>query len=96
MEKTNRTVGTFILQIALALLFIVSGIWILQGGKGDEISTAIYSIFSTDVSKVLCIIFGVIEIVAGAFLLIRLFKYRLRYNFNGYYYDLLDCSYCFD
>lgn len=73
MEKNSRTVGTFILQIALALLFIISGIWILQGGKGDEISKAIYSIFSNDVSKVLCIIFGVIEIIAGVFLVLRLF-----------------------
>ena len=66
MEKQNRTIGTIILQIALALLFIVSGIWILQGSRGDEIAKAIYSIFDGDIAKVICIIFGVIEIVRCA------------------------------
>ncbi|MDD5928487.1 MAG: hypothetical protein PUC37_01665 [Spirochaetales bacterium] len=75
MEKQNRTIGTIILQIALALLFIVSGIWILQGSRGDEIAKAIYSIFDGDIAKVICIIFGVIEIVAGVFLVIRLFVF---------------------
>lgn len=75
MEKNDKTVGTIILQIALGLLFIVSGIWILQGARGDEIATAIYSIFDNDVAKVLCIVFGIIEIIAGTFLLLRLFVY---------------------
>lgn len=75
MEKNDKTVGTIILQIALGLLFIVSGIWILQGARGDEIATAIYSIVDNDVAKVLCIVFGIIEIIAGTFLLLRLFVY---------------------
>lgn len=72
MEQ-KRTVGTIILQFALSLLFIVSGIWTLQGGKGDEIAAAIYSIFNGDVAHVCCIVFGIIEIIAGVFLLLRLF-----------------------
>lgn len=75
MERNDKTIGTIILQIALGLLFIVSGIWILQGARGDEIATAIYSIFDNDVAKVLCIVFGIIEIVAGTFLLLRLFVF---------------------
>lgn len=75
MEKRHRTLGTLILQIALGLLFIVSGIWTLQNGKGDEITIAIRSIFSGDVAKIICIVFGIIEIVAGVFLLLRLFVY---------------------
>lgn len=73
MIKNHRTIGTLFLQIALGILFIVSGIWTLQGGSGDEIAVAVKSVFSSDVSKVVCIIFGVIEIIAGIFLLIRLF-----------------------
>lgn len=72
MEK-SRSSGTLILQIALGLLFIVSGIWTLQGGTGDEIVSAFYSIFSRDIAHVCCIVFGVIELVAGFFLLLRLF-----------------------
>lgn len=75
MERNDKTIGTIILQIALGLLFIVSGIWILQGARGDEIATAIYSIFDNDVAKVLCIVFGIIEIIAGTFLLLRLFVF---------------------
>lgn len=75
MENKHRTVGTLILQIALGLLFIVSGIWTLQNGKGDEITVAIHSIFSGDLANILCIVFGIIEIVAGVFLLLRLFAF---------------------
>lgn len=71
--ENNKTIGTWILQTALGILFIVSGIWTLQGGSGDEIAIAIKSIFSSDVSKIVCIIFGIIEIIAGFFLLLRLF-----------------------
>lgn len=73
METKNRSAGTLILQIALGLLFIVSGIWTLQGGKGDEIVSAFYSIFSKDIAHICCIVFGIIELVAGFFLLLRLF-----------------------
>jgi len=73
METKNRSAGTIILQIALGLLFIVSGIWTLQGGKGDEIVSAFYSIFSKDVAHICCVVFGIIELVAGFFLLLRLF-----------------------
>lgn len=75
MENKKRTIGTLILQIALGLLFIVSGIWTLQNGKGDEIASAIRSIFSKDIAQVICIVFGIIEIVAGVFLLLRLFVF---------------------
>ena len=75
MENKKRTVGTLVLQIALGLLFIVSGIWTLQNGKGDEIASAIHSVFNKDLAQILCIVFGIIEIVAGVFLLLRLFVF---------------------
>lgn len=75
MEKNTRTVGTLILQIALGLMFVVSGIWTLQGSRGDEIASAIYSIFNGDAARVVCIVFGIIEIIAGVFLLLRLFVF---------------------
>lgn len=73
MINNRKTIGTWVLQIALGILFVVSGIWTLQGGSGDEIAVAIKSIFSSDVSKIACVIFGIIEIIAGIFLLLRLF-----------------------
>ncbi len=75
MEKNDKTIGTWVLQIALGLLFIVGGIWTLQGSRSDEIAAAVYSIFDNDVANVVCIVYGIIEIVAGVFLLLRLFVY---------------------
>lgn len=73
MQTEKKTIGTILLQIALGLLFIVGGIWTLQNGKGDEIAAAIQSIFDGDAEKIFTIVFGIIEIVAGIFLLLRLF-----------------------
>lgn len=73
MQNKSKTIGTVLLQIALGILFIVTGIWTLQGGRGDEIATAVFSIFERDIANIVCIVFGVIEIIAGAFLIIRLF-----------------------
>ena len=71
--ENKRTIGTLFLQIALGILFIVSGIWTVQGSNGDDVAFAIKSIFNSDISSIICIVFGVIEIVAGFFLLLRLF-----------------------
>ncbi|MCR4741569.1 MAG: hypothetical protein K5866_01685 [Treponema sp.] len=73
MTKVNSHIGTVFLQLALSLLFIVGGIWTLQSGNGDEISIAIKYIFSGDLARILCIVFGIIEIIAGVFLFLRLF-----------------------
>ncbi|MCH5292767.1 MAG: DoxX family membrane protein [Treponema sp.] len=72
--ENKRTIGTTFLQIALGLLFIVSGIWTVQGANGDDVASAIKSLFSSaDLASILCVVFGVIEIVVGFFLLLRLF-----------------------
>jgi len=73
MQKASKTIGTIFIQIALGLLFIVGGIWTLQGARGDEIASALYYIFSRDLAQFLCIGYGIIEIIAGIFLILRLF-----------------------
>ena len=73
MEKSRRTAGTVILQIALGLLFIVSGVWILMGNRSDEIVVAINSIFNGDLAIALRYTFAVIELIVGVFLLLRIF-----------------------
>ena len=74
MATTKRSFGTILLQIALGLMFIVGGIWTLQGGKsGDGIAEAIRSIFDGSIENALCIVMAVIEIILGVFLLLRLF-----------------------
>jgi len=81
MENRRRSLGTIILQIALGLMFIVSGIWTLQNGRGDEVASAIRSIFNSDIARTMCLVFGIIEIIAGIFLLLRLFV-RLNTNLD--------------
>ena len=73
MGNTRKSIGTLVLQIALGLLFIVGGIWTIQGARGDELAAAFYSIFDNDIAKVISIVFAIIEMVAGVFLILRLF-----------------------
>lgn len=73
MAKTIKfSVGRFILQIALGLFFLVGGIWALTGG-GDAASLAIKEIFSGNIRTILVIVFGIIEILCGIFLILELF-----------------------
>lgn len=73
MAKTIKfSVGRFILQIALGLFFLVGGIWALTGG-GDAASLAIKEIFSDNLRTILMIVFGIIEILCGIFLILELF-----------------------
>lgn len=72
MSRSAISVGRVILQIALGLMLAVAGIWALQGG-GDEGVKVFTSLFSKDLAKILKIVYGVIETVAGFFLILDLF-----------------------
>lgn len=71
-KKSGASVGRLILQLALGAMLAVAGIWAFQGG-GDAASDAIKSIFGDDVGNILRIVFGVIELLAGVFLILELF-----------------------
>lgn len=68
----RKTIGHLVLQIALGLFFIVGGVWTLQG-QGNEIAAAVHSILKGDAASIVAIVMGVIEVIAGAFLILRLF-----------------------
>ena len=80
MKTERKSISSLILQIALGLLFLVSGIWSLQSGNGDEIAGAIRSIFDGDIEKVLVVVFAIIEIITGVFLLLRIFLNGVIFN----------------
>ncbi|MCR4736371.1 MAG: hypothetical protein K5829_15350 [Treponema sp.] len=70
---THYTFGRILLQIALGAMLAVSGIWALQGG-GDAGILALKDIISAGtIQTVVCITFGVVEIIAGVFLILKLF-----------------------
>lgn len=75
MRTEKRSISSLLLQIALGLMFLVSGIWSLQSGNGDEIAKAIRSIFDGDFEKILVVVFAIIEIITGVFLLLRIFVF---------------------
>lgn len=71
-KGSGMSLGRLLLQIAVGVMLAVAGIWALQGG-GDAAVGAIKEIFSGDLSRILCIVFGIIELLAGVLLIIELF-----------------------
>lgn len=71
-KESGMSLGRLLLQIAVGVMLAVAGIWALQGG-GDAAVGAIKEIFSGDLSRILCIVFGVIELLAGVLLIVELF-----------------------
>ena len=82
--KSSTGFGVVLVQIALGLFFIASGILTLQldsgflgriqaGFGGNEVATAVYSILKGDVANIVIISIGVCEILAGLFLILRFF-----------------------
>lgn len=72
---TNNTGNSFfriVLNFAVGAMLIVGGIWAFQGG-GDFGCRAIKSLFASDVAGLVTIIFGVVELFSGAFIIFQLF-----------------------
>ncbi len=81
MSKTHLSLGRLILQLALGLFLAISGIWVLAGfgnwswvSTDDAGATAIKSIIQNrTLENILVISYGVIELIAGIFLILSLF-----------------------
>lgn len=72
-KASGFSIGRLFLQIALGCMLSVAGIWALQGG-GDAGIKAIRNIIDQkNVESILCIVYGVIELIAGVFLILELF-----------------------
>ena len=72
----NASIGKLILQLAIGALLVVAGIWVFSNTNsgGDEAVKAIRKIFDNkDFGKMIGIVFGAIELVAGAFLILEPF-----------------------
>lgn len=71
-KKSSISLGKIILQIALGLLLAIGGIYALQD-KSSELSRAITETFKGDVGNIVRIVFAVLELLAGVFLILELF-----------------------
>ena len=73
VKASNFSLGRLLLQIAVGAMLTVAGIWALQGG-GDAGIAAIRSIIEArNIESILCIVFGIIELIAGVFLILSVF-----------------------
>lgn len=70
--RESRSISYLLMQIALGCLLLISGIWGLQGG-GDAAVAAIRHVFGKNFRDIMVIVFSIIELVAGIFLILRLF-----------------------
>ncbi|MGN0728841.1 hypothetical protein [Treponema sp.] len=70
-EKRGWNATLFILQIAVGVMLAVGGIWALQGG-GDFAASAIKDLVEGDLEGILVIVFGVIELLVGIFMILKL------------------------
>ena len=77
----NASIGKLVLQLAIGALLVVAGIWVFSNTQsgGDEAVKAIRKIFDNkDFGKMIGIVFGAIELVAGAFLILEPFVGIIR------------------
>lgn len=77
----KASIGKLILQLAIGALLVVAGIWVFSNTQsgGDEAVKAIRKIFDNkDFGKMIGIVFGAIELVAGAFLILEPFVGIIR------------------
>ena len=72
-KASNFSLGRLLLQIAVGAMLTVAGIWALQGGGDEGIAAIRYLIGARDIERILCIVFGIIELIAGVFLILELF-----------------------
>ena len=72
-KANNFSLGRLLLQIAVGAMLTVAGIWALQGGGDEGIDAIKYLIGARDFERILCIVFGIIELIAGVFLILELF-----------------------
>ena len=72
-KANNFSIGRLLLQIAVGAMLTVAGIWALQGGGDEGIAAIKYLIGARDFERILCIAFGIVELIAGVFLILALF-----------------------
>ena len=75
-NSKGLSIGKLILQLAIGVMLLVAGIWVFANTDkgGDEAVKAIRKIFDNkDLGKTVGIVFGAIEFVCGAFLVLEPF-----------------------
>ncbi|MDO4506188.1 MAG: hypothetical protein Q4B64_04510 [Spirochaetales bacterium] len=73
-NETKNAIASLILTLAVGCLLAVSGIYALQGkAAGDLAVQGLKSIFDGNVESIIITIFGVVELLAGIFIILKCF-----------------------
>lgn len=72
-KSTHIGIGRVLLQLALGLMLTIAGIWALMGGGDDGVGAIRSLINDRTIEQILVICYGVIELIAGVFLVLALF-----------------------
>ncbi len=76
-KTTNRGLGAFLIRIALAAYFIITGLCMLGVGgsvKASQAGAAVTEIFSGDLAKVVAILLAVLFLIGGLCIAITMFR----------------------
>ena len=79
-NETKSFIVSVILTIAVGCMLAVSGIYALQGKSADMAVKGLRSIFDGNAENIVVIVFGVIELVAGVFVVIKCFVGNLPFS----------------
>lgn len=71
-KNSTFSVGRLLLQIAIGALLIIGGIMALTG-SGDFGARAIRDVFNGSAEKICIVVFGIIELIAGLFIILDIF-----------------------
>ena len=72
----NRSIGLFLLNIAVAIYLLATGILGLTGRKyfpDAEIRRAVTALFKGDLAEILIVVLSILAIAAGVFILMKFF-----------------------
>ena len=79
-NETKSFIVSVILTIAVGCMLAVSGIYELQGKSADMAVKGLRSIFDGNAEDIVVIVFGVIELVAGVFVVLKCFVGNLPFS----------------
>ena len=79
-NETKSFIVSVILTIAVGCMLAVSGIYALQGKSADMAVKGLRSIFDGNAENIVVIVFGVIELVAGVFVVLKCFVGNLPFS----------------
>lgn len=81
-KNSSFSVGRLLLQIAIGALLIIGGIMALTG-SGDFGANAIRDVLNGSAEKICVIVFGVLELVAGLFIILDIFLGNILGKYLG-------------